>query len=136
MADVKKDDLPEPSLPAAADPPWSPTSASRSRPVIPVRVLSAVTLAATPAAPLDGRLPSGRPNTFSLQGDANGDLAAMHERLRNLVEQLAGSTPEFTAVDLDKDAGLLGLSSSVSRAMSARIEHCGRLLDLVEEHLR
>ena len=102
--------------------------------MIPARVLSAVTLAATPGVP--AALPSGRPNTFSLQGDANGDLAAMHERLRNLVEQLAGSTPEFTAVDLDKDAGLLGLSSSVSRAMSARIEHCGRLLDLVEEHLR
>ena len=101
--------------------------------MIPARVLNAVTLAAAPRVPA---LPSERPNTFSLHGDANGDLAAMHERLRNVVERLAGPTPAFDAPELDKDAGLLGLSSSVSRAMSARIEHCGQLLDLVEEHLR
>ena len=136
MADAKKDELPEPSLPTAAPEPWLPTSASRSRPVIPARVISAVTLA---ASPVEGRLAvseTEKPNPFSLLDQSNGNLAAFHERLRNVVERLAGPTPAFAGTDLDKETGLLGLSSSVSRAMSARIEHCGQLLDLVEEHLR
>lgn len=77
------------------------------------------------------------PNPFAALANASNEVTALHDRLALLAGQLAGPPPAYTELALPSaDEGLLAHAAGVARAVSARAQHCGQLLDRIEAYLK
>jgi hypothetical protein len=96
------------------------------RPTVPFRVPPS----------LKGAEPAPEAPLFSSIADASQALTELQERFDRLAGHLLGEHANWTPMELpDENDGRLIIAGKAARNMRSRIDHMGRILDLLETRL-